>query len=73
MLVTVRGKVLEVRRKDEKKATDVTLFQIGERNNTLVRIADGKPVPKVGEDYSIEGSLLTWRTRDGVGSMVSVR
>ena len=73
MLVTIKGRVLEVTRKEEKKATDVTLFQAGERYNALVRIAEGKPLPKVGEEFSIEGSLLTWRTRDGVGSMVSVR
>ncbi|MGE5533549.1 MAG: hypothetical protein ACM3UN_04295 [Bacillota bacterium] len=71
--MTVKGRVLEVSRKEEKKATDVTLYQPGERYNCVVRIADGKPVPKAGEEITIEGSLLTWRTRDGVGSMVSVR
>lgn len=73
MLVTVKGRVLEVAKKEDKKATDVTLFQAGERYNTVVRIAEGKPVPKIGEEFVIEGSLLTWRTRDGVGSMISVR
>lgn len=74
MKVTIKGRVLEITHKDEKKATDIVLFQAGERNNPLVRLADGKQVPKVGEEYSVEGELLTWSTRNGgIGSMVSVR
>lgn len=73
MIVTVKGKVLEVKRKEEKNASDVMLFQPGERSNVVVRIADGKPIPKLNEDFIAEGQLLTWQTRDGVGAMVSVR
>jgi hypothetical protein len=73
MIVIIKGRVLEVTKKEDKKATDITLFQAGERYNPVVRIADGKPIPKIGEEYSTEGSLLTWRTRDGVGTMISVR
>lgn len=73
MKVTVKGRVLEIARKEEKNANDVYLFQAGESINARVRIADGKPLPKIGEEFTIEGSLLTWKTRDGVGTMVSVR
>ncbi|ODA41068.1 hypothetical protein [Desulfosporosinus sp. BG] len=74
MVVTIKGVVLEVKAKEDKKATDVTLYQPGERYNPVVRIVDGLPVPKVGETYQTTGSLLQWATKGGgVGSMVSVR
>jgi len=74
MIVTIKGQVIETKVKAEKKATDVTLYQPGERYNPVVRIADGLPIPKVGETYQTTGSLLEWATKSGgVGSMVSVR
>ncbi|MDD4680871.1 MAG: hypothetical protein PHP79_08325 [Clostridia bacterium] len=74
MIVTIKGRVLEITKKADKQATDITLYQAGERYNPVVRVADGLPVPKVGEEYQATGSLLQWQTRGGgVGSMVSVR
>ncbi|HCT30889.1 MAG TPA: hypothetical protein DIW31_09180 [Bacteroidales bacterium] len=74
MKVTIKGQVLEINAKIEKQATDVTLYQPGERYNPVVRIADGLPIPKVGETYQTTGDLLQWATKGGgVGSMVSVR
>lgn len=74
MIVTIKGQVLEIKAKEDKQATDVTLYQPGERYNPVVRIANGLPIPKLGEAYQATGSLLQWQTRGGgVGSMVSVR
>lgn len=74
MIVTIKGQVLEIKAKEDKKATDITLYQPGERYNPVVRIADGLPIPKVGESYQATGSLLQWATKGGgVGSMISVR
>ncbi|ODA38728.1 hypothetical protein [Desulfosporosinus sp. BG] len=74
MIITIKGQVLEIKAKEDKHATDVTLYQPGERYNPVVRIADGLPIPKVGETYQTTGSLLQWSTKGGgVGSMVSVR
>lgn len=74
MIVTIKGQVLEINVKEDKKATDITLYQHGERYNPVVRIADGLPIPKIGETFQTTGSLLEWATKSGsVGSMVSVR
>lgn len=74
MIVSIKGQVLEVKAKEDKKATDVTLYQAGERYNPVVRIADGLPVPKPGETFQATGSLLQWSTKGGgIGSMISVR
>jgi hypothetical protein len=49
-------------------------IKVSAHNNPVVRIADGSPIPKVGESYQATGSLLEWSTKSGgVGSMVSVR
>ena len=48
MIVTIKGQVLEIKVKEDKKATDVTLYQPGERYNPVVIIAEGLPIPKVG-------------------------
>ena len=74
MKVTIKGQVLEINAKTDKQATDVTLYQPGERYNPVIRIADGLPITKVGEIYQATGSLLQWSTKGGgIGSMVSVR
>jgi hypothetical protein len=74
MIVTIKGQVLEIKVKEDKQATDVTLYQPGERYNPVVRIANGLPIPKLHEIYQVTGSLLQWPTKGGgVGSMVSVR
>lgn len=76
MNVSVEGVVtsIEQKTKDDKKFTELLLAQKGEKQLIPVRLPG-----HVENDFSLyqienfTGSLLTWKTRDGVGFMVSVR
>lgn len=73
--VTVSGIItsIEEKTKDDKMFTDILLAQKGEKVQVAVRVPG-----HAEKDYSLfeiatfEGRLLAWKTRDGVGMMVSV-
>lgn len=75
MLVTVEGVItsIEQKEKDGKKNTELLLAQKGQKTQVTVRI-DGW----CEENYTLfqvemfSGRLMTWTTRNGVGSMVMV-
>lgn len=74
MRVSITGTVLEVvpKQKEDKKFIDIMVYQSGEKINSTLRVPEGTPLPKVGEQYTKEGSLITWATKSGsVGMMVS--
>ena len=78
MKVSVTGKVMETKAVEKvkdgvsKKSTEVMLHQSGETQLTRVKIPDGSgiKIPKEGETATFTGALYTWKTANGVGTMV---
>lgn len=73
MKVTVEGLVTSIaeKTKDEKKYTELFLVQGGEREQVNVRLQGhiGERFEEL-EKVSFTGRLMTWRQREGIGSMV---
>lgn len=73
MLVTVEGHItsIENKTKEDKKFTELLLAQKGQKEQITVRLNG-----HVGENYSLfeiaefKGRLMTWKQREGVGSMI---
>lgn len=73
MLVTVEGIVtsIEEKEKDDKKFTELMIAQKGERIQVLARIPGHVASQySVFEVVNLNGRLITWKTRDGIGMML---
>lgn len=80
MIVTVEGVITSKERiekiKDDKTviSTELLLAQPGEKVQTPIRLSGDKTGDyDIFNPYMFTGQLLTWKTRDGIGSMVMVR
>lgn len=80
MIVTVEGvitsKELKTKTVEEKPVhtTELLLAQPGEKIQTAVRLSgDQRDNFEIFEKNVFTGQLLSWKTRDGIGSMVMVR
>lgn len=71
MRVSVTGLCLEVKEteKEGKKHRTAMLFQPGEKDLTQVRLQEGSD-PSQGEQVTFIGRLMSWKSRDGVGTMI---
>ncbi|MNJ26033.1 hypothetical protein D3C77_204980 [compost metagenome] len=75
MIVTVEGHVtsIEDRTKDDKEFTELMLAQQGQKEQIVIRLKGHK-----SENFSMfeiaefTGRLMTWKQREGIGSMVMV-
>ncbi|MNV55671.1 hypothetical protein D3C71_1479110 [compost metagenome] len=75
MVVTVEGHVTSIQEKtkDDKDYTELMLAQQGEKEQIVVRLKK-----HVADEYSLfeignfTGRLMTWKQREGIGSMVMV-
>ena len=75
MRVTVEGVVtsIELKKKDDKTSTELLLAQQGQKEQVTVRLhEDQTQMFALWEVNKFEGRLMTWQTRQGVGSMVMV-
>ncbi|MDQ0116833.1 hypothetical protein [Paenibacillus harenae] len=75
MIVTVEGVITSIatKEKDGKVSTELMLVQKGEKEQVTIRLQDD--VTEAFEEYQREtftGRLMTWQTRNGVGSMIMV-
>lgn len=70
MKVSVEGTLLEAVMKENEGKISYTLrlFQPGERE--LVEVKSSQNCFEPGEHVSINGRLFSWRTKDGVRSMI---
>lgn len=73
VITSIEEEVRKNAQNEEKLMTNILLAQKGEKMQVSVRLPG-----HVAEQYSLfevsefEGQLMTWKTRDGVGSMVMV-
>ncbi|WP_459595080.1 hypothetical protein [Campylobacter jejuni] len=73
MMVTVEGHItsIENKTKEDKKFTELLLAQKGQKEQITVRLNG-----HVGDNYELfevaefKGRLMTWKQREGVGSMI---
>lgn len=75
MRVTVEGVItsIEQKVKEDKKYTELLLAQKGEKMQVPVRVPG-----HVADQYDLfqvekfSGSLIAWKTRDGIGMLINV-
>lgn len=75
MIVSVEGHItsIEEKVKDDKEITELMLAQQGQKEQIVVRLKGLK-----AENYTLfeiaefTGRLMTWKQREGIGSMVMV-
>lgn len=73
MKIAVEGAItsIEVKEKDEKVFTELLLAQQGEREQVKVRLnGDRTDEFDMFQVESFQGRLMTWKQREGIGSMV---
>lgn len=71
----LEGVVMEIMKKPNKDETKINinclLYQQGERNLIMVRINEEiEKEIEVGSKVSFTGNVLSWKQRDGIGSML---
>lgn len=75
MIVTVEGHItsIEEKSKDEKEFTELMLAQPGQKEQIVIRLKGFKAdMYSLFEIAKFEGRLMTWKQREGIGSMVMV-
>lgn len=75
MIVTVEGVITSIakKQKDDKVSTELMLVQKGEKEQITVRLQDDvTDMFSEFERQTFTGRLMTWATRNGVGSMIMV-
>lgn len=73
MVVTVEGTITSVQvvAKENKLMTNLLLVQKGEKEQVAIRLdGDQSSLYEEMEKQTFTGRLMTWTTRNGIGSMV---